>query len=365
MDLPAVDVIIPARNAARTLEAAVRSVLGQSAPHLRVFVVDDGSTDETPALLARLADQDSRVQPVRRAGGGIAQAMNLGLALGSAPFVARLDADDLSAPERHARQLRHLSGHPACVACSGAHEEMDAEGRLTGHVHRAETSEPPDPAWLPAREPPLTQPFFMARRAALVAVGGYRPLPVAEDSDLYWRLAELGRLEVLPAILGRYRMHGASVSSASIAHGRQLALWSQVAALSAQRRKAGRADLPLAAMDPPGPVPDASLADQVATLAQHFALEAAEAEWLATATAAKLMELAGYRPYELTAEDVRFLSDRLEEGPAHLRPMRAATAARLLRARRLAEAMQIGRGQRAEMLARAAANRLYWRKRPA
>jgi glycosyltransferase involved in cell wall biosynthesis len=365
MDLPAVDVIIPARDAARTIEAAVRSVLGQSAPHLRVIVIDDGSTDETPFILARLAEQDARVLPVRRSGLGIAEAMNVGLALTTAPFIARLDADDLSAPDRHARQLRHLVGHPGCVACSGAHEEMDGDGRLTGHIHRVAATDHPDPAWLPAREPPLTQPFFMARRSALLAAGGYRPLPVAEDSDLYWRLAEQGRLEVLPAVLGRYRMHGASISSASISHGRQLALWSQIAALSAQRRQAGRADLPLAELGPPGSVPDDPLADQVATAADRFALEPAEAEWLATATAAKLMELAGYRPYELTLEDVHFLSLRLADAPAHLRPMRAATAARLLRARRLAEAMQIGRGHRAEMLARAAANRLYWSKRKA
>ena len=370
MDLPAVDVLIPARNAARTLEAAVRSTLAQTAPNLRVIVIDDGSTDDTPAVLDRLTAQDERVQHLRLPGLGIAAAMNAGLARATAPLVARLDADDLSAPDRHARQLRHLVGNPACVACSGAHIEIDRDGNPTGILHQPGANVLPDPAFLPAREPPLTQPFFMARRAALVAVGGYRPLPVSEDSDLYWRLTALGRLDNLSDILGRYRMHAGSISSASIRHGRQMALWSQLAALSAQRRRAGRPDLPLGAT-PVAPAPsDADLSDQVAQMARAMALTATEATWLAQAVAAKLMELAGYRPFELTAADVAFVTRHLACDPPqaalpHLAKMRAATAARLLRARRWAEAMELGQGLRAEVCLRAATNRLYWTKRRA
>lgn len=364
MDLPAVDVLIPARDAAATLEAAVRSALGQTAPHLRVIVIDDGSRDGTPALLDRLAAQDARVQSLRLDGRGIAAAMNAGLALATAPFVARLDADDMSAPDRHARQLRHMVGNPTCIACSGAHVEMDALGHETGDIHRPGPNVLPDPFALPAQEPPLTQPFFMARRAALLSVGGYRPLPVSEDSDLYWRLAELGRLDCLPDILGRYRMHGGSISSASIRHGRQMALWSQLAALSAQRRLSGAEDLALSGRAAPAQPSEAGLAEQVAEAVARFDLTAAEAEWLSRAVAAKLMELAGYRPYELTAEDVAYLTDRLAD-TRHLAPMRAATAARLLRARRWAEAMRLGRGHRAEVWVRAALNRLYWTKRKA
>ncbi|OYU17629.1 MAG: glycosyl transferase [Rhodobacteraceae bacterium PARR1] len=370
MDLPAVDVLIPARNAATTLEAAVRSALAQTAPHLRVIVIDDGSTDATPAVVDRLAAQDPRVQSLRLPGQGIAAAMNAGLALATAPFVARLDADDLSAPDRHARQLRHMVGNPACIACSGAHVEIDATGKETGTIHQPGANILPDPAFLPAQEPPLTQPFFMARRSALMAVGGYRPLPVSEDSDLYWRLTALGRLDTLPDILGRYRMHGGSISSASIQHGRQMALWSQLAALSAQRRRAGRPDLPIGATPPNHRPSAATLSDQVAAMVQDMGLTPPEAAWLAQAVAAKVMELAGYRPFELTAEDVAFVARQLADGRSdatlpHLAKMRAATAARLLRARRWAEAMHLGQGHRVEVVIRAAANRLYWTKRRA
>lgn len=368
MDLPAVDVLIPARNAAPTIEAAVRSVLAQTAPRLRVIVIDDGSTDDTANRVAALAEADPRVHLLRQAGIGISAAMNAGLAMVTAEFVARLDADDLSAPDRHARQLRHLLAHPATAACSGAHHEIDQAGQPTGHIHRPQAGQGSfDPFHIPAHEAPLTQPFFMARREALLRAGGYRALPVSEDSDLYWRLTAFGRLEMLEDILGCYRMHGGSVSSASIRHGRQMALWSQLAALSAQRRQRDMPDLAFP-QDVARVPSEAALKDQVATAVTDFGLTKDESDWLTAATAAKLMELAGYRPYELQDTDVDFLSDVLcktGQNRRDLSAMRSATAARLLRAARLADALQLGRGHWPEVAARAVLGRLYWTKRRA
>lgn len=373
MQFPPVDVVMPARNAAATVALSIRSVLAQSAPDLRLFVVDDGSTDATPAIVATLAAQDGRVTLIRQPRGGIAAALNAGIAAGRAPFVARLDADDISHPDRHARQLGHLLDHPDTVGLSGAHQEIDEAGHPTGHIHDPRLAPAPDPCWLPAREPALTQPFFMAPRAALAAVGGYRAFPVAEDSDLYWRLMTVGRLDVMPHILGSYRLHAGSISGASARHGRRLALWSQLAALSAQRRRAGLADLALpleaeAARDPS----EAPLAVQVAQLARQMRLDRNETVWLTQAVAAKLVELAGYRPFELDDRDCRYIAaalagPRAVAEPANastLRRYRAATAARLFRLGRWPDAIALARGLWPEMLARAAANRLYWTKRP-
>lgn len=367
MDLPPVDVIMPARNAAATIVAAIRSILDQTAPRLRVIVVDDGSHDATADLVTAVAQEDSRVHLLRRKGGGISAAMNAGLAVATAPLVARLDADDLAAPDRHARQIAHFQSDPATVACSGAHREIGATGRATGHVHRPPVEFRSDPFQIPAQEPPLTQPFFMARRAALQAVGGYRALPVSEDSDLYWRLEEIGQLVVLPEVLGCYRMHAGSISSASIRHGRRMALWSQLAALSAQRRRSGQPDLALSgSLWTPEPAGEADLAHLVAGASRRFGLSPGETVWLANASAAKLMELAGYRPFELQPADVAYLAERLCQGETRRNPlaaMRAATAARLLRAARLSDALHLGRGHIPEMMARAALGRLYWTKR--
>lgn len=371
MQFPPCDVVIPARNAAATLPAALASVLAQSAPDLRVIVVDDGSRDDTAAVVRRVAATDPRVTLLRRTGGGIAAAMNAGLAAGDAPFVARLDADDLSAPDRHARQLAHLVSHPGTVAVSGAHHEIRANDTPTGRIHRPPLRSLTDPARAPAAEHALTQPFLMVRRAAITAIGGYRPFPVSEDSDLYWRLAGLGHLDSLPEVMGHYRLHRHSVSSASIVNGRLMAVCSQLAALSARRRAAGQADIVL----PPLPHwrEAVMLAPMLSRAAAETGVTAAEMPWLRAATAGKLMELAGYRPYDIEDADCRFIARALDRDTRRLSPanrddlgrMRAATAARLVRdGRWRAAALLATAGLWPQTLLRAATGRLYWTKHP-
>lgn len=368
--LPPVDVIMPAFDAAATVGAAVESVLAQTAPDLRVLVIDDGSTDGTAAIVRAIAARDARVVCVQQANGGIVAALNAGIALARAPFVARLDADDLSAPDRHARQLAHFAANPGCVAVSGAHCEIDAEGHPTGRHGRPGPQHDFDPAWAPAREPQLTQPFFMVRRAALDAAGGYRPFKVSEDTDLYWRLAAQGRLDNLDAVLGSYRMHAGSISSASVANGRLMAVSSQLAALSACRRRDGRPDLPFDSGTSAALARETTLAGLVARATQAFGLDPREADWLCAAAGGKLMELAGYRPYEIETSDCTFIATALARGAhlpdgnrAELEKMRAATAARLLRQGRPADARRLAPPRLwPQVLMRAALNRLYWEK---
>ncbi|AWB50620.1 hypothetical protein HYN69_18640 (plasmid) [Gemmobacter aquarius] len=142
IDLPAVDVVIPAYNAATTITASVISCLAQSARNLRVIVVDDGSTDATAATVQDLANADSRVTLIRQRNFGISRAMNAGIAAGSAPFVARLDADDLSHPERHRLQLIRMAEQPDLVALSGFYHEITGEGRDTGRLHTPPNTRP-------------------------------------------------------------------------------------------------------------------------------------------------------------------------------------------------------------------------------
>lgn len=365
------DVIIPAYNAEATISSALSSVLSQTAAELSVFVVDDGSTDRTAEIVSSLARQDARVHLERTANGGIVPALNLALSLGSAEFVARLDADDLSAPDRHEKQLRYLMANPDVVAVSGAHREIDEDGVPTGTIHHPPAKMDTSPEWAPAKEPQLIQPFMAARRDALEAVGGYRPLRVSEDSDLYWRLAEKGRLENLPDVLGSYRMHRGSISSASVENGRMMALCSQLAALSAVRRSKGRADVTF----DPGQAPRwraaGALRAMVDAASADLRLDPGEEGWLRVAVAGKLMELAGYRPYEIAPQDCHDIAAALDtpvplpEGNRRdLAKMRAATAARLLRLGRAGDALSLaGPVLWPEMAARAASGRLYWTKR--
>ncbi|RZS91288.1 glycosyl transferase family 2 [Motilibacter rhizosphaerae] len=208
---PRVSVLLPARNAAQWLGAAVGSILAQTLDDLELVVVDDGSTDATPEVLSAVADRRLRV--VRRDGGeGVAAALDAGLEHVRAPLVARMDADDLALPGRLARQVPVLERDEGLVALGAQYDEVDAAGTPTG-VRSTLPCGSPLVHWRLLLENPLAHPTVVVRRAALEAVGGYRlDRPGAEDHDLWLRLSPLGRLDNLPDSLLRYRRHPGSVT---------------------------------------------------------------------------------------------------------------------------------------------------------
>lgn len=127
-----VSVIIPALNAERTIERAVRSVLDQTLPSVEAVVVDDGSTDATGAVVARLAGEDARVRLIRNAvRGGVSAARNAAIATASGEWIAVLDADDWFAAER----LAVLVEHGRRRALDAVIDNLDRVDALTGR-HR-------------------------------------------------------------------------------------------------------------------------------------------------------------------------------------------------------------------------------------
>ena len=186
--MPLVSVLLPTRDAAATLRAAAVSILRGSLRDLELVVVDDGSTDATPALLDRLAGRDRRVRVVRGPGEGIAAALTRGLAASDAPLVARMDADDVAWPGRLALQVAALAAEPA-LAAAGARVRLFPRARVQGGMRRyvAWLNGLTSPA-LVARdlfvEAPLVHPAALLRRGPLEQVGGWRDGPFPEDYDL-------------------------------------------------------------------------------------------------------------------------------------------------------------------------------------
>jgi GT2 family glycosyltransferase len=340
---PRVDVLLPIYNAADTIEESIRSIQAQTLGDFRILAVDDGSSDATPDVLARLAFEDPRIEVLRKANGGIVEALNHGIARSRAPLIARHDADDLSYPERFAEQLAYLDGHPDCVAVSGFARHIDGAGKPIGTYAIIPPVENCDPTAIPSREPYLMHPFLTIRREALVRAGGYRYVFHAEDTDLYWRLLELGGLHSLPFLVGDYRIHAASISSASVLNGRIAATASQLAALSHLRRKAGRADIPFEA-DKLQAYKQAETVEAIVAEASRD-LDTDEQAYLRIAVATKLLELASYRPYRLSAQDYAFIRAETDRAAAGLAPkdranvrwLRSGAQAQLLRRGELAQ----------------------------
>lgn len=330
-----IDVLIPAFNAAGTLREAIESLQRQTFADIRIVVVNDGSTDGTAALLEEISRADPRVHVITKANDGIVEARSDGFNACTAEFFACLDADDVAFPDRFERQLAYLDAHPDCVAVGGRVEHMDEHGAPLSGLPQPGQPALADPASAPAVEPYIVHSTLMARRADVAAAGGYRHVPNSEDSDLFWRLGERGSLFIMPETMAKYRVHTASISS-SIVNGRIMAVGSQLGALSALRRRAGQPDLVF-----PRTLHDAMKA--AVSLDGMFRLAADgltqdEADHLRIASAAKLMELARYRPFEPDAADCAFIRSALP----HARRLNAqnqgevnwyvtATAARLMR----------------------------------
>jgi GT2 family glycosyltransferase len=301
-----IDVVIPVYNGSLFVREAVSSIQNQTVRDIRIIIVDDGSNDETPAILDQMSASDPRIEVVRKTNGGIVDALNLGLSLCTADFIARHDADDLAYNYRFEAQLKCFSENTDCVAQSCVVRHIDETGRVMGSFGRVPPPEHADPAFAPAKEPYLIHPFLMMRREAVVAAGGYRYVFHSEDTDLYWRLREFGKLINMERVLGDYRMHAGSISGGSIENGRLMALSSQLSAISVLRRSAGEKDLDF----PKSALPELKAASHSLQRLYDFGckgLTDREAEYLKVAVSGKLLLFAGYRPYEIAMDDCLFL----------------------------------------------------------
>jgi glycosyltransferase involved in cell wall biosynthesis len=207
---PAVSVLMSVHNGAPWVADAVRSALAQTLGGLECIVIDDGSTDGTAALLAGIADPRLRVAHWPRA--GLTRSLNHAVGLARAMLLARLDADDLAAPERLARQVAFLEAHPDVGVLGTAAREVDAGGKDVRLIRP-----PTDDAGIRRaliRRNPFVHSSVVMRRQILEAAGGYdERLAVAQDYDLWMRLARITRLANLPEPLVVRRLLPGRVSA--------------------------------------------------------------------------------------------------------------------------------------------------------
>jgi glycosyltransferase involved in cell wall biosynthesis len=129
-----VSIIVPAYNAAAFIGETIESVLGQSYSDWELTVIDDGSTDQTAAIVA--AVKDKRVRVVRQANSGVARARNNGLLAAQGEYLVFLDADDLMTPGFLELRVRALDEHPAAGFAGGLVETFPVAGKVRRAVAR-------------------------------------------------------------------------------------------------------------------------------------------------------------------------------------------------------------------------------------
>ncbi len=198
--MPRVSVIIPAYNAAWCIRRAVDSVLAQSYPGYELIVVDDGSTDDTAALLAGYADA---VRIVSKPNGGLSSARNAGIAAARGEFVAFLDADDWWMPEKLARQMALMDARPDLLFCSTASAVQTPAGeRLADWRCGRGMNSTLEAIFAANAHVAGSGSAVLAKRDAFTQAGNFdESLRSLEDIDMWMRLAALGGFECIDETL--------------------------------------------------------------------------------------------------------------------------------------------------------------------
>jgi hypothetical protein len=203
---PTISVVMPVHNGERFLREAIDSILGQTCADFELVIVDDGSSDGTPAILADAQTRDGRIR-VRRLERnlGVTGALNEGCRLARGAFIARMDADDVSLPARLETQLGYLRAHPDVAIVGSWVRRIDDRG-TPGAVQRY-PAEPALVAWSMAFFNSLAHPTVVMRREVLRMEAVYSAeYPRAEDYALFAGLSRTTRLANIPDVLLHYRM---------------------------------------------------------------------------------------------------------------------------------------------------------------
>ena len=207
---PRISVLLPVRNAAGTLDAALESLATQTFSDFEVLAINDGSDDATAQLLADWVVRDRRIRSNTTPPLGIVSALNTAAAGARGELLARMDADDVSVATRFERQVAIMDAQPDLAACGTrvryVPRDLVREGALRYERWVNSVVTPEDMHRDLFVECPIPHPSLVVRRSAFELVGGYREMGWPEDYDLLLRLWEAGyRFGKVPEVLLEWR----------------------------------------------------------------------------------------------------------------------------------------------------------------
>lgn len=201
--IPSVSVIMPVYNGQRYLSESIESVLRQTYRDFEFIIIDDGSSDSTPQILSAYADLDQRVRIVTQSNCGLAASLNVGISLARGEWIARMDADDVSVPDRLEKQLEWLDKTQSDV-CGGWTRII---GPRTWRVRRYEQSNDLIKLILCFRTP-FSHPTVIMRSSLVKEIGYNEDVHRGQDYDLWVRLALAdSKMTNVQRVVLSYRIH--------------------------------------------------------------------------------------------------------------------------------------------------------------
>lgn len=223
---PAVTIVLPFYNAAETLGETLDSIQAQSLQQFTLIAVDDGSSDDSAAIVQSRMYHDPRITLLQPGRQGVVGAMNSALAHCQSPLVARMDADDIMHPERLAQQSAFLQQNPD-IDLVGSRVRLFPEEQIQNGF--AEYIRWQNACLTPETiahniyvELPIAHPSVMFRREVVLDAGGYRDGDFPEDYELLLRLHQHGRrMAKLPEILLDWRDSGGRLTRTDSRYSRE------------------------------------------------------------------------------------------------------------------------------------------------
>ena len=209
---PTITVLLSVYNAENYVGIAIESILKQSFTDFELIAVDDCSTDKSWDIVQQYMKLDSRVIAKRNEVNlGGCKTLNVGLKLAKGKYIARLDNDDWSYPNRLEKQFDFLEAHPDVGIVGGVMEIMNQHGEVTGkRKYNISDQEIRNKIF---RYSPFSHPLVMIRKSILDKVGSYDPTYApADDYELYFRIGNESQFANLPDVIMRYRLIPSSIT---------------------------------------------------------------------------------------------------------------------------------------------------------
>lgn len=214
--MPKVSIIIANYNNARYLPACLNSLSNQTFRDFEALVFDDKSTDNSIEVISLFSDKDSRFRliplPENK---GVAYLRHIALSYCKGEYIAILDADDVSYPDRLLHQTQYLANHLQTVLIGGLNSLIDENGELIKYRKGMPITDI-EHRWRLSFGNCIIHSTVMFRKEAALQIGGYNAeVKLSEDLDFYSRLLSVGKIESIPFLLSQLRLHKRSLTKKS------------------------------------------------------------------------------------------------------------------------------------------------------
>jgi len=209
---PKISVVMSVYNGEKYLREAIDSILNQTFGDFEFIIVDDGSTDKTAEIIDEYAKKDLRVKIIKNKNNiGLTKSLNKAIQETKGEYIARMDADDISSPERFDEQLTFIENHPEIGAVGCWYYLIDKNNKLIKKVRPPVKFYKIKKAIL--NSTPIIHPAAMIRKISLEKINYYdESFKYAQDRDLLFRILNFYQLGVVPKYLLKYRYTKQSIS---------------------------------------------------------------------------------------------------------------------------------------------------------